>query len=55
MSDDYGNALILLLLLALPLSALAARRPPGRDLLRYAMAWGAILGIGLLVTHLFFT
>ena len=50
MSDRAGTALILLLVLVLPLSALVARRVPGRTLLRYALAWsGVFLALFLIV------
>jgi hypothetical protein len=41
-SERVGSALILLLVLVLPLSALVARRMPGQTVLRYALAWGGV-------------
>ncbi|TCP37409.1 hypothetical protein [Sphingomonas sp. BK235] len=42
MSDRAGEALVLLLILLLPLSALLARRMPGATMVRYAVAWGLV-------------
>lgn len=49
MSDTVFQALFYGLLLVLPLSALAARRVPAALVLRYAAAWIAIFGAGLLL------
>ena len=54
MSERVGTALILLLVLVLPLSALVARRMPGQTVLRYALAWGAVF-IALFVIATLFT
>jgi hypothetical protein len=51
MSERVGSALILLLVLLLPLSALAARRAPGLTLLRYAIIWGGIFLALLTIIH----
>lgn len=42
MSERVGTALILLLALLLPMSALIARRMPGMTMVRYALAWGGV-------------
>lgn len=42
MSDRVGEALVLLLILLLPLSALVARRMPGATMFRYAVAWAMV-------------
>lgn len=52
-SDRAGTALILLLVLVLPLSALIARRMPGRTLLRYAVAWSGVFLALFLIVALF--
>ena len=54
MSERVGAALILLLVLILPLSALVARRIPGQTMLRYTLAWGGLF-IALFVIATFFT
>lgn len=48
MNDQVGQALIYAVLLILPLSALAARRLPMATTLKYALAWAAIFGVGVL-------
>jgi len=45
------QALFYGLLLVLPLSALAARRMPVATVMRYAIAWIVIFGVGLLVVQ----
>lgn len=54
MSERVGTALILLLVLVLPLSALVARRMPRQTMLRYALAWSGVF-IALLVNVALFT
>lgn len=49
MSDETGQILFYLVALLLPLSALVARRLPIRDVVKYAVAWVAIFGIGYLL------
>lgn len=51
MSDTLGQAMILALMLVLPLGALAARRPPMAQILRYVAAWAAVFGVGLLLVR----
>jgi hypothetical protein len=53
-SERVGAALILLLVLVLPLSALVARRMPGQTVLRYALAWSGLF-IALFAIATFFT
>jgi len=45
------QALFYGLLLVLPLSALAARRMPVATVMRYAIAWMVIFGVGLLTVQ----
>ena len=45
--------MILLLMLVLPVSALAARRMPSATVVKYAAAWLAIFGIGFLMLRYF--
>ena len=52
-SDAAVQALVLMLVLVLPLSALAARRMPARDILRYAAAWIGVFLIGWFVIAAF--
>ncbi len=49
MTDKGGDVLMLGLLLLLPLSALVARRLPLSHIIKMAVAWTAIFGVGLLV------
>ena len=51
MSDTLVQALFYGLLLVLPLSALAARSVPMATVMRYAIAWIVIFGVGLLVVQ----
>lgn len=44
-----GQVLFYALALLLPLSALIARRPPAREVVKYALAWIAIFGLGFLL------
>ncbi len=53
MNDQVGQALIYAVLLILPLSALAARRLPMATTLKYALAWAAIFGVGVLLVASF--
>jgi hypothetical protein len=48
-SDRAGEALILAMLLILPISALAARRLPARQLMGYGVAWAAVFAVGVLL------
>ncbi len=54
MSDTVFQALSYGLLLVLPLSALAARRVAPAVVVRYAAAWFAIFGVGLLLVSALF-
>ncbi|MBW6525727.1 hypothetical protein KZ813_02610 [Sphingomonas sp. RHCKR7] len=54
MSERVGTALILLLVLVLPLSALVARRMPAPTVMRYVLAWGGVF-LALLAIVLLFT
>lgn len=49
MSDQGASVLLYALMLLLPLSALLARRPPLGQTIRFALAWIAIFGIGLVI------
>lgn len=49
--NDTAEFLLLALMLILPLSALIARRPPLRQTLKFALAWVAIFGLGLLLVQ----
>ena len=51
MSDPLVQALFYGLLLVLSLSSLAARREPVATVMRYAIAWIVIFGVGLLVVQ----
>ncbi len=53
MTERVGTALILLLVLVLPLSALLARAMPGRTVLRYALVWIGVFILLLLITASF--
>lgn len=48
-----AQALILLLVLMLPVSALMSRRLPARTVIVYAIAWIAIFGIGWIILRSF--
>ncbi|MEH3047580.1 hypothetical protein [Sphingomonas adhaesiva] len=48
-----AQALILLLVLILPLSALLARRMPVRTVIVYAMAWIGVFALGWLIASNF--
>jgi aspartyl protease family protein len=50
-SDTVIQALFYGLLLVLPVSALAARRVPVATVMRYAVAWIVIFGVGLLAVR----
>jgi aspartyl protease family protein len=52
-SDETGYALIYALLILLPVSALVARRLPLSTVVKYALAWVAIFGVGLLAVLLY--
>jgi aspartyl protease family protein len=45
MNDNSFDLFYLVLLLVLPISALAARRIPMRDTFKMALAWVAIFGV----------
>ena len=49
MTDRSADALLMLLWLILPISALAARRIPMKDTLKMALAWVAIFGIAFIL------
>lgn len=49
MTDRSADALYMLLLLALPISALAARRLPMKDSFKMALAWIAIFGVAFIL------
>ena len=51
MSDNSFDFLYLVLLLVLPVSALAARRIPMRDTFKMALAWVAIFGVLFLLVE----
>ena len=49
MSDQGASILLYALMLLLPLSALISRRPPLGQTVKFALAWIAIFGFGLLI------
>jgi len=51
-SDDHLNAILLVLMMILPLSALVARRIPLKKAAGMAAIWGAIFLIGILIVGL---
>jgi len=51
MSDNSFDFLYLVLLLVLPVSALAARRIPMRNTFKMALAWVAIFGVLFLLVE----
>jgi hypothetical protein len=52
-NDRLGQAVILLLVLILPLSALIARRVAGNTLMKYGFIWIAVFAILLFVVARF--
>ncbi|GHH07435.1 MULTISPECIES: hypothetical protein [Sphingomonas] len=52
MSDGAMTIVLYVLVLILPLSALAARRLPMGDAIKMALAWVAIFGVLLIVVTL---
>jgi aspartyl protease family protein len=48
-TDGSAQIIFYLVALILPLSALVARRLPAREVLKYALAWIAIFGLGYLL------
>jgi len=48
-TDRSADALYMLLMLALPISALAARRLPMKDSFKMALAWIAIFGVAFIL------
>lgn len=53
MTDTILQSLVLMLLLVLPVGALAARRMPWRVVARYAAAWVGVFVLLFLVVRLF--
>ena len=49
MSDQGASILLYALMLILPLSVLISRRPPLDQTVKFALAWIAIFGFGLLI------
>lgn len=47
------QALLCLLILALPVAALASRRVPSVTLVRYAIAWIVVFGVAVAVVSAF--
>ena len=45
MTDTTGSAILLVLMLVLPISALAARRLPVGETVKLALIWLAIFGV----------
>ena len=52
MTDQSFDIFFYLLLLVLPLSALAARRLPMKDSFKMALAWVAIFGVAFILVYL---
>ena len=52
MTDQSFDIFFYLLLLVLPISALAARRLPMKDSFKMALAWVAIFGVAFILVYL---